>query len=319
MQVFFFEAFAEEDVALRHFCRGRFAADYSWCSIQEWGSSQRPPAPIISIRTQSAIPAAWAAHLQGILSRSTGYDHLLHYQKAHKPCPALAYLPLYCHRAVAEQAFCLCMALLRKLPKQIRQFKQFQRDNLSGMEIQGKNLLVLGVGNIGSEIVNIGRGLGMQVRGVDPLQKCPGLEYGSFEENAAWADIVMLAMNLNEANQAYFNQEKINMLKPGAMLINVARGEFTPLDVMAEAINNGQLGALGLDVYEDETSLGPALRSETTLSLNTHLQALMKSEQVIMTPHNAFNTIEAVQRKAEQSVQQIEAFLKNGRFIWQLP
>ncbi|NLZ60573.1 MAG: hydroxyacid dehydrogenase, partial [Lentisphaerae bacterium] len=51
MQVFFFEAFAEEDVALRHFCRGRFAADYSWCSIQEWGSSQRPPAPIISIRT----------------------------------------------------------------------------------------------------------------------------------------------------------------------------------------------------------------------------------------------------------------------------
>ena len=315
-QVFFFEAFAEEQAALEKYAAGRLSAQYSWKSIQEWGDSAVPPAPIISIRTQSLIPTRWAGHLQAILTRSTGFDHLLRYQAKVTDCPACGYLPLYCHRAVAEQALLLWAALMRKLPTQMRQFATFNRDGLTGQEIMGKRLLVVGVGKIGGEIVAIGRGLGMQVRGVDPVRKCANLEYLSFIEGAAWADVVAVAMSLNDDNYGYFNAERLACLKPGAILVNVGRGEFTPLAELSAALRSGQLGAVGLDVFEDETNLGPRLRAAGDKADNLPLQELRQSEQVIMTPHNAFNTAEAVERKAEQSIQQIEAFLKSGNFIW---
>ena len=198
----------------------------------------------------------------------------------------------------------------------MRQFSTFNRDGLTGEEISGKRLLVVGVGKIGGEIVAIGRGLGMQVRGVDPVRKCANLEYLSFIEGAAWADVVAVAMSLNDDNYGYFNAERLACLKPGAILVNVARGEFTPLAELSAALRSGQLGAVGLDVFEDETNLGPQLRAAGDKADNLPLQELQQSEQVIMTPHNAFNTAEAVERKAEQSIQQIEAFLKSGNFIW---
>ncbi len=315
-EIFFFEAFAEEHAALAKYAAGRLQAQYTWKSIQEWGDAPEPPAPIISVRTQSLLPPRWAGKLQAILTRSTGYDHLLRYQAKVENCPACGYLPLYCHRAVAEQALMLWMALLRKLPCQMRQFKTFNRDGLTGKEALAKKLLVLGVGKIGGEIVNIGRGLGMEVRGVDPVQKCSDLDYVSFAEGAAWADVVAVAMSLNDSNYRYFTAERLALLRPGALLVNVARGEFTPLAELAAALRTGQLGGIGLDVFEDETSLGPQLRGEKAGAVDTALAELQKSDRVILTPHNAFNTAEAVERKAEQSIQQIETWLKTGKFLW---
>ncbi|NLF62671.1 MAG: hydroxyacid dehydrogenase, partial [Lentisphaerae bacterium] len=78
-QVVFFEAFAEERAALEKYAGGRLQAEYTWKTIQEWGKAAEPPAPIISVRTQSLIPTSWAGQLKAILTRSTGYDHLLRY------------------------------------------------------------------------------------------------------------------------------------------------------------------------------------------------------------------------------------------------
>ena len=217
---------------------------------------------------------------------------------------------------MAEQALLLWMALLRRLPVQMRHFHDFNRDGLTGREAYGKHLLVVGVGRIGSEIVRLGQGLGMVVRGVDPVRRLDELEYVSYEDGAGWADIVAVAMNLNAGNYGYFNAQRLGMLRPGTLLVNVARGEFTPLAELAAALQSGLLGGIGLDVYEDESRLGPQLRGEKAGAVDTALVELQKSDRVILTPHNAFNTAEAVERKAEQSIQQIEAFLSQGRFLW---
>src|SRR5690242_625588 len=101
--VYFYEAFAEEADELRHYLPASVSAEYTDLTPQEVGHRE-PPARLISIRTQSQVPTAWANSLSGILSRSTGFDHLLAYAAVAGPNVALGNLPLYCHRAVAEQA-----------------------------------------------------------------------------------------------------------------------------------------------------------------------------------------------------------------------
>src|SRR5579859_4272639 len=221
MDVYFYEAFEEEIVALRRLLPSHIRADFTWKTIQEIGDTG-PPAPLVSIRTQSVIPMAWVGKVRGIISRTTGYDHLLGQRI---PC---GYLPHYCSRAVAEQAILFVMALLRKLPLQIEQFPKFHRDGLTGSECIGKKLLVVGVGNIGTEVVKIGQALGMEVRGVDIDQKNPAVSYVSIEEGMAWADVIVCAMSLTKDNAAYFDYERFKRARRGIVFVNVARGELSP-------------------------------------------------------------------------------------------
>ena len=124
MDVFFYEAFEEEEQALRRLLPPGLRTGFVPSTIQEHGD-HHPPAPIISIRTQSEIPPTWASELRAILARTTGYDHLKTYRDqtgSKLPC---GYLPKYCSRAVAEQAMLLWMSLLRKLPAQMEHFKSY--------------------------------------------------------------------------------------------------------------------------------------------------------------------------------------------------
>lgn len=306
MDVYFYEAFEEEVAELRQHLPAQLSVGFTGKTIQETGDRE-PPAPLISIRTQSIIPAAWAGKVSGIISRTTGYDHLVG-QKI--PC---GYLPHYCSRAVAEQALLLVMALLRKLPAQVAQFPKFQRDGLTGQECTGKRLLVVGVGSIGAEIVKIGQALGMESKGVDLVQRHDSVSYISIDDGLAWADIIVCAMNLTDANIDYFCYETLKRAKPGVIFVNIARGELSPTNDLMRLLDEGHLSALALDVYENESGLAVALRSGKS---NFPLAGL---PNVILTPHNAFNTTEAVARKAEQTVQQIAHFQKHGAFLWSPP
>jgi D-lactate dehydrogenase len=320
MDVFFYEAFEEEAQAIKRYLPADIQAGFDWKTIQEYGNAA-PAAPVISIRTQSIIPTEWAGQLAGILSRSTGYDHLTAYLNScgkNMPC---GYLPLYCARAVAEQAMLLWMTLLRKLRQQVQQFATFHRDGITGSECMGKTLLVVGVGNIGSEIVRIGQGLGMEVLGVDIVKKHDFVSYVSIQEGLAKADIIVCAMNLTADNMAYFKYDRLRMAKRGAIYINISRGEISPSAGLVRLLDDGHLSGIGLDVYNHESQLAVCLRAgkrggdaevEATLSL-------LKRPNVICTPHNAFNTAESVERKAAHSVQQIQHFLKNRTFLWPLP
>lgn len=320
MDIFFYEAFNEEQAALQQYLPAGIKAGFTWKTIQEVGHPT-PPAPLISTRTQSHIPRNWQSQLQGIISRSTGYNHLLNYcQQCHTP-PQCGYLPLYCHRAVAEQALLLLLALWRRLPQQQQQLQQFNRDGLSGRESWQKKLLVVGVGNIGYEIVRIGYGLEMEVRGVDIDPRHEDVTYVSLEQGLPWADAVVCAMNLTPQNQGMFHQERLQQLQPGALFINISRGEISPQAELLQALENGQLGGVGLDVYHQESDLAVALRNQqpTTDQQTQAALQLARHPRAILTPHNAFNTAEAIERKAEQSAQQAQHFLEHGSFLWPVP
>jgi D-lactate dehydrogenase len=322
-EAFFYEAFAEEADRLRHYAvAAGLRTGFTHLTIQE-ADHATPPAPIVSIRTQSLLPAAWAAQLWGILSRSTGYDHLLAYRSTvGADCPSLGYLPLYCARAVAEQAMLLWTALFRRLPRQIQQFDSFARDHLTGQENPGKVMALFGVGNIGYEIWRIATALGMEVRGVDPMPRHPEVAYVPPAAALADADLIVCAMNLTPRNRGYFTREVLAMTRKKPLLVNIARGEFTPAAVLEAALDAGLISGVALDVYNEESILAPALRTGNRAALTPDNQALLRLRDrpdVICTPHNAFNTREAVERKSEQSIRTLRHHRQTGRFLWPVP
>jgi D-lactate dehydrogenase len=320
LDVYFYEAFEEEAAALRRLLPASFSAGYTDLTIQEAGHDA-PPARVISVRTQSQLPLAWAPALQAILSRSTGYDHLAAYAAATTTPVALGYLPLYCHRAVAEQAMLLWMALLRRLPVQMRQFHDFHRDGISGFECEGRTLAVVGVGHIGREVCRIGGALGMRVLGVDRNPQHAEVNYVAIDDALPQADVLVCAMDLNASNHGYFSAARWNQVKRGAVFVNISRGELSPSAELVAALNAGQLSAVGMDVYNHESLLAVALRTKHP-SDDAEVQAtleLARRDDVICTPHNAFNSFEAVERKSDHSVQQIVALRETGRFLWPAP
>ena len=316
MDAYFYEAFEEEAEALRRHLGAALSFDLTSKTVQETGHAA-PPARLISIRTQSVVPVDWPPALDGILSRSTGYDHLKVFQsRIQTPLPC-GYLEEYATQAVAEHAVLLMMSLFRKLPLQTKQFPHFQRDGLTGQECRGKNLLVVGVGHIGSEIVHIGQGLGMNVCGVDLVQRFDSLRYWKKEEGIAWADAVICAMNLTESNRGYFSYSLLKKSKPGTIFINIARGEHASTADLIKLAEEHHLGGIGLDVYENEPAVASELRTGLK-SESAQIRKLMSLPNVLLTPHNAFNTTEAVERKSKFTAEQVDFFLRNKKFKWQI-
>ncbi len=318
-QVFCYEVFEEELDLFRQLMPAEISIGYTSATIQE-SQHESPPAEIISTRTQSTVPEDWLPQLRAILGRCTGYDYLKSLHDKH-PSLQTGYLPKYCARSVAEQAMLLWSALLRKLPRQIQQFACFERDGLTGSENAGKTLLVVGVGNIGYEIVKIGWGLEMQVLGVDPVKKHPDVQYVTFEDALPRADIIVSAMNLTPQNYGYFSYSRMLAAKPSAVFVNIARGEQSPLADLIRLLEEQRLAGVALDVYPAESQIAAQLRQKK-LGADKDVELIRRLQHfpnVILTPHNAFNTAEAVRRKVEQSVQQIVCLLNEGRFIWEVP
>ncbi len=335
--VYFYEAFAEEADEIRKYLPADINAGFTDLTIQE-SAHTAPGADVISTRTQSAFPASWAASLQGILTRSTGYDHVRDYIRSIAPAHNIAtgYLPLYCNRAVAEQAMLFWMALLRKLPLQLSQFASFNRDGITGRECFAKEILVVGVGNIGHQIIRIARGLAMIPLGVDIVRKHTDVDYVDIDSHIHTADIIVCAMNLTDQNAGYFSRDLLKRTKPGVIFVNIARGELAPARGLLELVDTGHLGGVALDVYEDEKRLAVSLRAgsapaDTNTGASTAEDTaddterdstdptiatlqLAARQNVITTPHNAFNTAESVARKAAQSIESITHFLQTGQF-----
>jgi D-lactate dehydrogenase len=320
MDVFFYEAFSEEEAALRGCLAPDLRAGFTKDTIQESGHTA-PPAPLISTRTQSRIPPHWGTALAGILTRSTGFDHVSSFLSETGAKTRAGYLPMYCSRAVAEQALLLWLGLMRKVKDQMDNLPRFERDGLTGMECAGKTLAVVGVGNIGSEICRIGEALGMDVLGVDIVERHSSVRYAPAGEAIGKADVICCAMNLTRDNHGYFDEALLNKAKRGAIFVNIARGELAPASVLLRLLDEGRLSGVGLDVYENEGELGAALRSGAPVD-DPETRAvieLSRRKDAMLTPHNAFNTAESVQRKASQSMEQVEHFLEHGEFKWKVP
>lgn len=262
-------------------------------------------------------------NLKLITTRSTGYDHVDVTTAKSKNIP-VAYVPAYGENTVAEFAFGLILALSRKIylsVDQIRESGSFSQDNLQGFDLKGKTIGVVGTGRIGKHLIKMAKGFDMNVVAYDPFpdkefQSQVGYEYLPLEELLKTSDIVSIHVPYMKETHHLINAQNIALMKKGALLINTARGPIVETESMVAALKSGQLGGAGLDVLEEENITSseadfikgghPEEHNLKTVLAN---HVLIDMPNVLVTPHNAFNTREALQRILDTTLESIQSFL----------
>ncbi|MCA9403481.1 MAG: hydroxyacid dehydrogenase [Candidatus Omnitrophica bacterium] len=315
----FFEAFTTERQQITEQLPPTINPVFYQETIQEAGASTLP-AKFISVRTQSVIPDGWKPELDAVLTRSQGFDHIHRmFTDCVKPV-ALGYLGPYCSRAVAEHALMLLLMLIKNAKAQLGQFPRFYREGLTGREVFRRKVLIFGVGQIGTETAMLCRACGMDVRGVDIDPKWDGIQYVSLDEGLPWAEVVICAAALTEITAGLLNRERLASLTTGALFINVSRGEISPMEDLVGLIDEKRLGGVGLDVFPDEKDLGEKMRSgDIDDPLVRQVTAFAGRPNVICTPHNAFNSAEALALKTSRTVESVAVFYESGRFPYPVP
>ncbi|MBP9855356.1 MAG: hydroxyacid dehydrogenase [Candidatus Omnitrophica bacterium] len=312
--IIFYEAFQEEQNLLKTFLPSSLKAAFYSDTIQKV-NEQAPAGKIICIRTQSIIPKGWHDKIDAVLTRSQGYDHLLRMFKNIENPPKLGYLGPYCSRAVAEHAILSMLVLVRKLKSQMNGFSTFNREGLTGLELSGRKVLVAGVGEIGAHIVDLAKSLNMDVKAVDIEPQKEDTEYIDLKEGIHWAEIVFCALPLTDDTAGYFSYKLFKLSKKKPYFINISRGEISPFEDLVKLLDEKILSGVGLDVYQDESTVAEELRKGTTHSdYAKKLIDFSRRDDVVCTPHNAFNTREALKEKANVTIQSLLAYLKTGQF-----
>ncbi len=261
--------------------------------------------------------------LKMIATRSTGMDHIdLKY--CQKNNITVANVPHYGQNTIAEHTFALILALSRRIPECIDRVRQggFSPSGLTGFDLAKKTLGVVGVGSIGSYVIRIANGFGMKVLGVArrpdaEISKKLGFKYVNLEECLRQSDIVTLHVPLTKNTFHLINRSNIKLMKKGSILINTSRGPVVETETMLWGLDNGILAGVGLDVIEEEETIDkPEKLFEKYLSKDdlkelvaAHL--LRERPNVVITPHNAFNTKEAIERIIKKTAQNIQEYLKS--------
>lgn len=285
-----------------------------------------PETEVLSVFVNSTLDSAALAStpkLRFIAARSTGVDHI-----DLKACASrkilVSNVPSYGEATVAEHAFGLLLSVVRHIAEASLRTRSgdFSQAGLRGFELRGKVLGVIGTGRIGRHVIAIARGFGMEVLAHDiapdeAAARNHGFRYVDLPVLLAESDVVSLHVPATRQTQGLVSDAEFARMKPGAVLINTARGGVVDPAALVRALKAGKLSAAGLDVLPQE----PALRDEAEIfrlsgPLPADLQALVADHvllgmpNVIVTPHIAYNTIEAVRRIVEVSADNIAAFAK---------
>lgn len=279
---------------------------------------------VLSIHSQindeilSKLPA-----LKLITALSTGFDHI-DLQACKKRKIKVCNVPAYGENTVAEHTFALLLGLSRKLVDAVERTKQgcFDLTGLRGFDLQGKTLGVVGCGKIGRHVIRMARGFEMKVLAYDvykdlKLAKKLGFDYVPLEELFKSSDIVTLHVPYNEHTHHLVNQKRFSLMKKGAYIINTARGAVMDTAALLHALDSGKIAGAGLDVLEGEEALIEEVQLVKTKAEKRILaedQALLKRKNVLITPHNAFNTQEALKRILEVTAENIKGF-KNKKYV----
>jgi D-lactate dehydrogenase len=273
----------------------------------------------IDKRILSALPS-----LQYITTRSTGFDHI-----DIKTCRAknivVSNVPTYGENTVAEHTFALILALSRKICQSWERTRKgdFSLENLRGFDLKGKTLGVIGVGHIGQHVIRIAKGFEMHVLAFDTkpnatLAKQIGFHYASFENVLKNSDIVTLHVPYNKTTHHLIGPKTLKLFKKGCYLINTARGGICDTTTLLKGLRQGIFAGLGLDVLEEECFvreerelLAPGFAKTCNLKTVLENHILLRQPNVVITPHNAFNSKEALQRILNTTVENIKSFAKN--------
>lgn len=230
----------------------------------------------------------------------------------------------YGNITVAEFAFALLFDISRKVTRAYINLKdgELSKDFYTGFELNGKTIGIIGTGAIGTQTIRIAKGFGMNVLSYDPFPKQELVEkyqikYVTLDELLKNSDVVSLHSPLTQNNFHLINEEKINLMKPSAVIINTARGELIDSKALYNALSENRIFGAGLDVLEAENMI---TQPETILDFDYLTddyirqtlinERLLKLHNVVVTPHIAYNSKEAKERIAKITMDNINKFFQ---------
>jgi D-lactate dehydrogenase len=282
---------------------------------------------VISIFIYSTINREVLAklpNLKFIATRSMGFDHI-DLADCREKGIVVANVPVYGAHTVAEHTIALMLAVSRKIVPSVERAKRgdFSSVGLTGFDLFGKTLGVIGTGHIGKNVCDLGAAFGMKVQAYchhEDSDLCArGVKYLSLDDLLASSDVISLHLPHNGETEHLININNINKFKKGAILINTARGALIETKAILQGLEQGVLAGVGLDVLEEEN----ALKEEREFMASEHIakgdiqielldHILLERDDVVITPHNAFNSKEALQEILETSLGNVKSFLSGA-------
>ena len=229
-------------------------------------------------------------------------------------------VPAYSPYAVAEHAMALLLTSIRRIHKAYNRTRDFNFNlsGLTGFDLHGKTIGIIGTGKIGRVFIDICLGFGMKVLAYDKypnsdLASKPGVKYVSLNELFVGSDIISLHCPLTEETYHLINKETIALCKDKVVILNTSRGALVDAEALLEGIKTRKIGAACLDVYEEEADFFFEDFSGHILDDDV-LARLISMPNVIVTSHQAFLTNEALENIAETTINNFVGFMKNGDY-----
>ena len=267
----------------------------------------------VNDRVEASVLAALAAGGTGLVAlRCTGFNNV-DLKAAAANGIKVVRVTEYSPYSVAEHAVALILALSRKIHRAYNRTRDgnFELDGLLGSDLHGRTVGVVGTGKIGIVFARVMSGFGCELIGYDktpnPDFERLGGRYVPLRVLAGLADIVSLHCPLTHETHYLVDANALALAKPGAMLINTSRGGLVDTEAVIAALKSGKLGALGIDVYEQETDLFFQDLSSTIIPDDV-IQRLVSFPNVIVTGHQAFFTREAIGTICATTIASISAY-----------
>lgn len=286
-----------------------------------------PDAEIISVFTSSKVPGdilKTMPNLKLIATRSTGFNNIdLEYCKM--AGVKVVNVPKYGEVTVAEFAFALLLNVVRKISQSYDALK-LGKVNLHGsigMDLLGKTIGIIGTGSIGCYTAKIAHGFGMKILSYDPyprkdIEEIFGVKYVELDKLLKKSDIISLHAPSTKENFHMINDEAFHKMKDGVIIINTARGEIMDTNALYRALQSGKVAGAGLDVLECEEIIAQEDRylvnidclQKECLEKTLINHKLLDMPNVVITPHIAFDTKEAIERILSTTIENIKGYLK---------
>lgn len=229
----------------------------------------------------------------------------------------VVHVPAYSPNAVAEHAMALLLTSIRRIHKAYNRTRDynFSLEGLTGFNLNGKTVGVVGTGRIGRIFIDICKGFGMNVLAYDKFPNPEfGLNYVSLETLFKESDIISLHCPLTDETKHLINLDSIKLMKKGVVILNTSRGALVDAEALLEGIKERKIGAACLDVYEEESDVFFADKSGHILN-DEVLARLISMPNVIVTSHQAFLTSEALDSIAKVTIENIKSFYDQSELI----
>ncbi len=275
---------------------------------------------VLSVFTDSKVDGSVIdalPDLKLIAARSTGFDHI-DLKKASEKGIVVVNVPVYGEVTVAEFAFALLLSITKKIVRaneSVRATERFNREGLLGLDINGKTIGIIGTGHIGASAIKIAGGFGLKVLAFDAfpnkeLEQSLGFKYTNLEDLLSKSDFISLHVPFLPSTKHLINQNNISFIKKGTVIINTSRGEIVETEALIHGLETGILAGAGLDVLENELAL--RIESQDSSEVTKLNDKLMEMDNVIVTPHIASTTKEAMDRIKQTTVDNIKAFMNSN-------